>query len=231
MKILFLIIFSTITTLSLFSQDFIKKIYSDTVWCKISEINSSYIQFKKDSATYFLSTDSIIGYQLENFDYVEINDEKSLKRKLKGKSPNKYIAAFIPGIGENHGVGGVKILAGVNGTSGVFACIGNGDLSIYWKFGLQVNSDWFYFAASYGTMEFYTIGISSSNVNVNYGLTLEAGGLINLSRNKRFFIQLGIGYNIPEKEINPYQYGFYYGGIYLVSFKGIRPEIGIGIKF
>lgn len=224
MKFYFILFFSLFFSYSVFSQDLIIKNNGDTVVCKISEINPFYLQYRLDSVTHYFATDSIIGYQLENMDYVS---SKKIK-KYHNESNNDYKFAISPGIGANHGLGGVKVLFGSDGNSGVFGCVGYGVYSVYWKFGGQINAKWFYLACSIGTMEFYQT--LSSSINIIYGLTLETGGIINLSRNKRFFLQLGLGLNVPEKKIDPYTY-YYNGPIYSVDFSGIMQDVSIGIRF
>ena len=90
------LVFSLIITtcFSVFSQDFIKKNNGDTVWCKISEINSYYLKFKTDSTTRFLSIDSIYGYKLEVLDFVEIDREAIMKKNTKQNQSNKNYFFF-----------------------------------------------------------------------------------------------------------------------------------------
>lgn len=223
--LLFLISFSV------FSQDRIKKTNGDTLKCKISEITSFYLKYKTDTTTHFLSVDSIAGYQLEFSDFVEVSKDNLIKKYNDGKMPKKYFIAISPGIGENHGVGGLKVLIGPDGNTGIFGCIGHGIMSVFWKAGLQINSDWFYAAWSAGTMEFYETGNFVYETNKVYGMTIEIGGIINLNRSKRFFLQLGVGYNFPFEKIDYISYAFYHGRVELTSFTGVKPELGLGVKF
>lgn len=224
MKSTLFIFFFVTVVLNSFSQDIIKKINGDTARCKILEINSVYLKYRNDTTTHFLSVDSIAGYKIEYQEYISVNKE-NLKKK--------YFFAISPGIGENHGVGGLKILIGPNGNSGLFGCFGYGILSPFWKIGLQISYKGLFFSGSFGTMEFYDVYYYGNLVYDTYqiyGVTLETGGIINLNRSKRFFIQLGIGYNFHfyEKEISP---PYNIERIHLVDFSGIKPEIGIGVKF
>ena len=153
------------------------------------------------------------------------NIKKNTVHQHTGK---RYFLAISPGFGENHGIGGAKILIG-NGTSGFFGCFGYGILTAFWKIGLQINAHWFYFAISTGTMRFtQSLGGFDFKIKTDIGMTLEVGGLINITRNKRFFVQLGLGYNTTGAAINPYSY-FY--NTYIVDFSGLRPDIGIGVRF
>lgn len=229
MRLTFLLFLITGIAFSSFSQDYIVKSTGDTIYCNISQISKYYLKYKLDKTIHFLSTDSIAGYKVEIFDYVEI-DNKELVNSINGNPPKKYIFAISPGIGENHGIGGLKVLLGQNASSGIFGCVGYGIMSVFWKFGLQANYKWFYMAASIGTMKFYEIGTMVYKTNVINGLTIETGLLINLTKNKRFFIQLGVGYNIPIEEVRPNS-SFYFGPLYMVDFSGVRPDLGIGVRF
>jgi hypothetical protein len=103
------------------------------------------------------------------------------------------------GFGSNYGIVGVKTVLGKKGT-GLMIGVGtlNGFTSI--AIGGQVTYNWWFATLSYGPTGSYRLEFNNI---VEEGLTESfvfiTGGRINLSSNKRLFLELGIGIAAPDK--------------------------------
>jgi hypothetical protein len=216
----FLLLFAVIKS---FGQDFIKKNSGDTIQCKITEVTPYIIKFRVDSISGSLLIDSLAGYKQEGSAF--ISSKKIIKNR--DNSQKDYLFSVCPGIGGNHGIGGIKLLFGPDASSGAFASVGYGIMGIFWKGGVQLAFNWLYFSGSYGTAAFYEQGIMVYETKIIHGLTVEAGVMLSLTKDKRFYIQIGGCYTFANKKI-PLPTN--YQPIKSESFTELVPSFGIGIR-
>lgn len=126
---------------------------------------------------------------------------------------SKYFGSLSVGYGTSHGGLGAKLLflpRRGDGNTGFFGSIGTFNDEIFWAGGIQSGG---LYGNFYSTWSVGTLATIDTWVNGNYnrtiltGTSLTVGNRINLTRNKRLFIDLGVGYSYAFD--NEYEYPWY----------------------
>jgi hypothetical protein len=115
------------------------------------------------------------------------------QEKEKTKTPfPKSIVDFGIGAGPNYGIFGAKTVIGYKGNG---LLVGTGVFTGLFAFqlGAQASYKWFFANLCYGTMASVT-NENTGTTELANGMIFMGGGKINLTKNKKLFLELGLGY-------------------------------------
>ena len=107
----------------------------------------------------------------------------------------KSIISVGPGVGPNYGIFGVKTVTGYK-NSGLLLSVGTLDGFTTFTVGGQVAVKWWYLSVGYGSYGLHIIGNGQNETReLMKGVIAMTGGMINLGKAKRFFIDTGVGFS------------------------------------
>lgn len=121
----------------------------------------------------------------------------------QSKIPDSYVNIGF-GAGMNYGFIGIKTVVGVK-NSGLLVGLGfvpgsNGLLG--YEIGAQISEKWFFLNAGYGVSGF--VKATNEDFKAVHAFNLLAGGMIGLGKNKRTFIDLGLGHTFATERYTVY---------------------------
>lgn len=118
--------------------------------------------------------------------------------------PTYYVQSGL-GIGANYGLFGTKTIVGKNG-SGLLLSLGTGvEGDLGYQVGGQVCAKWWYLNAAYGVYGHNAYSYRGEQLDeAMKGVTVMMGGMINIGKPKRFFIDLGVGGSFGYTYKNPF---------------------------
>jgi hypothetical protein len=102
------------------------------------------------------------------------------------------------GLGMNYGEIGLKSVIGAKNSGLLIGLGSNPDVGLGYEIGAQISADWFYANIGYGTFGSRTTtvnGVVIESVSLS-AVNILIGGMINLGKAKRGFIDLGLGHTI-----------------------------------
>lgn len=137
--------------------------------------------------------------------------------------PNTIINVGV-GLGGNYGGVGTKTIIGYR-NSGLLIGLGSGGGGLWYEVGGQISYKWMYANLGYGIIGVSKNVLSNDIKELIEGKMFTAGAMINLSESKKYFLDLGIGYDWDGKyKSNSYtnENG---------TFNTIDAAIGFGIRF
>jgi len=200
--------------MNLMSQDIIiLKNTHDTIHCKIKEVITDKIYYYLPDSGSIIHGDSELSSQkLVNVldfkhDFYLISDTlNDMVAQPKDTIPQSKNTFRLPdshfnlgaGIGFNYGIIGIKGVLGWK-NSGILFSGGMFKQKPTGSVGLQVSLGFIYLNAAYGPYG-ATMYENEDEADINYGLGLTGGGMISLTRNKRLFLELGVGYIWGDKK-------------------------------
>lgn len=107
----------------------------------------------------------------------------------KGKYPNSIVNLGI-GAGPNYGILGLKTVIGFK-NNGLMFSAGTLERELFYTVGVQGSYKWLYYNFGYGS---YGIARSYDDKELIKGFIVSTGGMINIGRVKRMFIDLGVSF-------------------------------------
>lgn len=107
--------------------------------------------------------------------------------------PNNIFTTGI-GVGGNYGGVGTKTIIG-HKNSGLLVGLGTAGTGLWYEIGGQISYKWMYLNVGYGVIGTSTNLLSNNPSELIKGKMATTGVMINLGESKKYFIDLGIGYD------------------------------------
>ncbi len=98
------------------------------------------------------------------------------------------------GLGGNYGGFGTKTIIG-HKNSGLLLGLGTGGGGLWYEIGGQISYKWMYLNLGYGIIGTSDNPLTNDNTELIKGKMALTGVMINLGKSKRYFLDLGIGYD------------------------------------
>ncbi|MGE0568172.1 MAG: hypothetical protein AB7O73_09500 [Bacteroidia bacterium] len=150
--------------------------------------------------------------------FVQLMYAQKKEKPPRPPFPNSIIDFGI-GAGPNYGIFGFKTVIGYKG-SGLILGTGVFESQFAMQVGVQVSYKWFFASYAYGTYGSATSQFG--NTLLLDGNIAAGGGRINLLRNKKLFLELGVAYTWGAYVVTPFSE---------VPVKGPAIISGIGWRF
>lgn len=126
-----------------------------------------------------------------------------IKETISQDKVSKSLVNIGAGVGANYGGFGTKLLVGPN-NSGIIASLGIlpgfYNKVVGYSFGGQISLDYFYVNLSYGVYSLVEVRNDKSTHGVE-SASACIGGMVNLTKQKNIFLNLGIGHTFGAEEI------------------------------
>ena len=175
---------------------------------------------------------SFSNIKAQNYAQAPMYSQKNVLNE-KPSYPNSFLNACV-GFGSTYGGLGVKAVGGYR-NSGLVVGLGTWfGYSIGYSIGGQISAKWWYASITYGT---YALSVNNfngvTNVSTPTGISIMTGGMINLGKPKRFFIDLGIGLSTGGT-ITQYNLNLNNNGASLtptqISYTTVALNVGFGVR-
>lgn len=102
------------------------------------------------------------------------------------------------GIGGNYGGIGTKTIIGHN-NSGLLVGLGSAGGGLWYEIGGQISYKWIYMNLGYGIIGVSENVLTNDDTELIKGKMFTIGAMINLGKSKKYFLDLGIGYDWDGK--------------------------------
>mgnify|MGYP004286121393 CR=1 FL=1 len=143
-----------------------------------------------------------------------------LKAQTKIPIP-EYTVTLGAGAGPTYGVIGFKSVLGKKG-NGFLLSLGKFNEKLKYQLGFQFCTEYLFINASYGSVGEFQYEQDGSTITESLsGITLIIGGMVNLGKEKRFFIDPGVGVSTPF---------MYKESALLIGELGFRIAVGVGYR-
>ena len=110
----------------------------------------------------------------------------------------KNIVNIGVGLGGNYGGFGTKTIVGFRG-SGLLVALGSGGGGLWYEIGGQYSYKWMYLNLGYGVIGTSANPLINNQTELIKGKMVNVGAMINLEKSKKYFLDLGIGYDWDGK--------------------------------
>ncbi|MBA0883685.1 hypothetical protein [Flavobacterium undicola] len=107
--------------------------------------------------------------------------------------PNNILNIGV-GIGGNYGGIGTKTIIGYR-NSGLLVGLGSFGGGLWYEIGGQISYKWMYLNLGYGIIGVSENLLTNDNTELIKGKMATIGAMINLGKSKKYFLDLGIGYD------------------------------------
>ncbi len=180
--------------------------------CKIDREDSSRIYFN------FLNHGINVNSFVDKSDIIKV---KYKTKEIIQPITSSYLNLGI-GYGPSYGILGTKLILGTDNSGFTFGIGYTPHGLLAASFGLQGSIRWFFINFGIGSIGEYRF--DNDSYKLAYGIYYDIGGLINLEKSKRWYLEVGLGnafkFNIDKPEFySSYKDFNYYG------------SIGIGYRF
>lgn len=114
-----------------------------------------------------------------------------------GYAQNEYPKSIVNvgvGLGGNYGGIGTKTIVGYK-NSGLLIGLGTGGDGLWYEIGGQISYKWMYVNLGYGVIGTASNELTNNTTELIKGKMFTLGAMINLAESKKYFLDLGIGYD------------------------------------